>query len=261
MQNGLQQFTGGRIPFTWTIIAANILTFFLIVGVPGLGLIPFTAFRAEQWWLRPWTLFTWPLVGAEQPLSLLFSVGWLYLFGGSMERAWGTSLFARFFVATAVLSALTYALGAQLMGSAPLGLLLGLWPAMGATVVAWALVNQRETISFFFLPLPAWAVGLLGIATTWFYAGGALLGLFALSGCAAAYWYVVQGRYLKLGSKAKNAANSNTRFVDFDKEVKGAKPTSNPFTRAAEEKKRRERDKKLEEMFRRSGYDDDGNRS
>ncbi|MGC4044111.1 MAG: rhomboid family intramembrane serine protease [Armatimonas sp.] len=262
MQNGLQQFTGGRIPFTWTMIAINIATFFLIVGVPSLAIIPMAAFRPEQWWLRPWSLFTWSLLGAETPLSLIFSIGWMYLFGGSMERAWGTSVFARFFAATTALSALTYALGAYLIGSAPLGLLLGLFPAMGATVVAWALVNQRETISFFFLPLPAWAVGLLGIAITWYYAGGAIMGLFALSGCAAAYWYVVKGRSLRLGSKAKAAASGNTRFVDFDREVKGeVKPSNNPFTRAAEEKKRRERDKKLEEMFRRSGYDDDGNRS
>jgi membrane associated rhomboid family serine protease len=258
LQGGWQKFSGGSTPFTWTVIGASIVTFFLIAGVPNLPLLSWGVFRAEQWWLRPWTLLTWPLLAAESPLSLLFSIGWMYLFGGSMERAWGTSLYARFFALTAVLSALTYGLGALLVGATPMAMLLGLWPAMGATMVAWALLNKHETISFFLMPLPAWAIGLLGIALAWYHAGGALLGLFALSGCGAAYWYVLKGRNLRT---SKKKPTDNVRFVNFGQELREETNSKNPFTRAAEEKKKRERDKKLEEMFRRSGYDDDGNRS
>ena len=239
----------GPTPLTWTLIACNVLTFLLAAGARTLLPLPFFT---EGWWLRPWTLLTWPLQGEGDPIGLLFSVGWIYLFVGSMERAWGTPLYARFFAATTALAALTLWLGSLILQT---GAALGSpWAAVGPTVVAWALVNRQASISFFFIPLPAWAVAALGAVMAWFYAGGGVIGLFALSGCFAAYWYVTQGRNLRFGTIRRGEA-VHPRFVQFDRDSQPA--SANPLRRWLAARQKKTRDRKLEEMFRRSGFTDD----
>jgi hypothetical protein len=256
-----------EIPVTWVLIGMNVLTFFLaFLGMrTGLGetLLKTLAVTPDSH-LRPWTFLTWPLVAGTNIIGVALNSYFAFQFGGSLERSWGPKFFGGFIAATSTLTGLTLWLGMLLL-RAPL-IEFGLWLPLTTLVVAWAVINRRETVRFALLiAMPALWAAALGAALAFFHVsmngGHPLLGLFALSGCGTAYWYVIKGRDLLRGLGTKKNASANTRFIDFEKEVKGAKPSSNPFTRAAEEKKRRERDKKLEEMFRRSGYDDDGNRS
>jgi len=253
-----------EIPITWGLIGANVVTFFLaFLGMRagwGETLFRMLALTPESH-LRPWTFLTWPLVAGLDVFGLLINGYITFQFGGSLERSWGQKLFGGFMAATSLLTGLTLWLGMLLLRAPTIEF--SMWLPITAMVVAWATINRRETIRLAFLiPVPALWVAVIGVVFAFFHVSikgsHPLLGLFALSGCGAAYLWMIRDRWLK---PRKSAANSNTRFVDFDKEVKDAKPSSNPFTRAAEERKRRERDKKLEEMFRRSGYDDDGNRS
>jgi membrane associated rhomboid family serine protease len=139
------------IPATMTLIIANVVTFFLIAGLPDSGLGAWLGFATSNWPRYFWTLLTWPLVGTGHPLHLIFGIGWAYMFAGSLERSWGTRPFATFLVATAALTAFTMWLGSLLVEP---GVVAGLWVATGAAVVAWSVVNSREQSTSSFCPCP-----------------------------------------------------------------------------------------------------------
>jgi len=257
-------------PFTFGIMAAYVILFFTLLLTPP-GLASLLAFQTEAFPARFWTLFTWPLVCAGDPLSLIFALGWTYLFAGSMERSWGTRGFATFFVAVNVLTALVVWLGSLFLGP---GVLSGLWVATAPAVVAWSVVNAREVVSFFFLPIPGPFWGIIGAAIAFFYGGAAygkpLLGLLATAGCAAAYWYAKVGRYRypgfaagggsggggtgqRFGTRRGDDPVTAGRFRDFDREGSGGPRRG--FSLARWWRERQER-KRLEEIFRRSGFSD-----
>ena len=73
--------------------------------------------------------------------------------------------------------------------------LASVWVALAAPTVAWCTINSRESVSLYgLLTIPAPLMALLTVVLVWFEVGPPLLGLFALSGCAAAYAYVRYGR-------------------------------------------------------------------
>jgi membrane associated rhomboid family serine protease len=250
------------IPATMTLIIANVITFFLIAGLPVLRLGEWLGFATPHWPRYAWTLLTWPLVGIGHPLHLVFGIGWAYMFAGSLERSWGTRPFATFLVATAALTAFTMWLGSLLVGP---GAVAGLWAATGAAVVAWSVVNSREQVNFFFLPLPAPVVGALGAAIVWYEAGpinsNPLLGLFALSGCVAAYWYAKHGRYLYRGYTRSNSggrtvtspAGTTLRFRNFDREPSAPRRGGFSLMRWLESRRQR---RELDKLWKRSGFSD-----
>ncbi|HZO88359.1 MAG TPA: hypothetical protein VFB38_08465 [Chthonomonadaceae bacterium] len=186
-------FSASGCPATILLIALNIVTFFL-------GVIPQTqdrllnlVFFSSAWQERFWTLVTWPLIGPRHPLFLLFACIWAYWVCGSLERSWGTRTFVGFFLAVSALTALTTWAGAQLLGTQ--AALASVWVALAAPTVAWCTINSRESVSLYgLLTIPAPLMALLTVVLVWFEVGPPLLGLFALSGCAAAYAYVRYGR-------------------------------------------------------------------
>ena len=254
------------IPVTWALIGTNVLTFLLaFLGMrTGLGesLLRTLALGPESLPWRPWSLLTWPLVAESSIINLLFSSMWAFTMGGSLERSWGGRRYAAFFFVCAALTAMTLWAGMRLL-AAPI-FASGLWLALAAPTVAWCLINRRETILLsFVLPVPAPVLAWLTVGLTFFFissqGGHPLLGLFAVSGCAAAYLYVRNGVSLTLARRSGEGRPAGDRFADFDREGKGA-ASRNPLTKLAEERRRKERDKKLAEMFRRSGYDDGGDK-
>ncbi len=262
-------FLKGGIPVTLFLLIANVATFFLLLALPRTGLGQYLIFDTRLWPQYFWTFLTWPLVGEANPLGLLFSLGWFYTMGASLERSWGSRVFANCVAITSVLTALTVWIGSYVVG---MGFLNGLWVLSGAATVAWALINKREVFNFWGLPLPAPALILLGCAVSWYEGGAAyrnpLMGLFALSGCAAAWWYVTHGRYgnypgfaVSRGQRRPGSGNGgkpNLRFQDFEREPREAPGSTRgrrPFSVARWWRERQEK-KRLEAMFRRSGYTD-----
>lgn len=98
---------------------------------------------------------------------------------------------------------------------------------------------------------------------TWYYGGGKLSGLFLLPVCAAMYWYATQGRYSSTGYRA-----STSRY-DFDETPAFSGKPSNRQSLDESGPQRfnvvrwwrdRQEKKRLEEIFRRSGFTDDDER-
>lgn len=258
-----QFFLRGGTPVTLGLIIANVITFFLLASGVGASLVRLLAFSSGEWPRLFWTPVTWPLVGAGDPISLLFSLGWFYTFGSSLERSWGARVYGLFVVAMAVITALGVWIGGLIPGVGG-AVIAGLWTLGGVLTVAWALTNRSETINFWGLPLPPPALILLGCAIVWYDAGARLIGLFALAGCAAAWWYVTQGRsssYLDGGwgsGRRRSAAPPNLRFRDFGSETRetvDGSPARRGWSPARWWRERQER-RRLEAMFRRSGYTD-----
>lgn len=265
-------FFGGGFPASISLVVVTVLSFFVFaIGqgtVTPLGNA--LAFDSDTFPMFAWTLVTWPLVNAEF-VGTLFSAIALWMFCGSLERAWGTKTFLTFFFGLAAFTAATYWVGGLLLGRA-VGLA-GMYFALGAPVVAWCAINRRETVLLYFFPVPAMLVAAITVVALWYQAGPArgvpLLGLFVLPSCALAYWFTTNAKYrfadngaarlrrvpsVARGSRdgGGSTASGSPRFRDFDRE--NIAPPSfwrNPLKWW---KDRQER-KRLERIFRNSGYD------
>lgn len=261
-------FLRGGIPITIGLIIVNVVTFILAHTGSGPFLQQYVAFSTFSWPRLFWTFLTWPLLGAGDPLGLVFSLGWIYMFGGSLERSWGTRVYGICAVTAAAIVSISMWLG-SFVPAVGAGYLYGPWVLGGVMAVAWALTNRSEVVSFFWLPLPAPALIALGCAITWYNAGMRLQGVFALSGCAAAWWYVNHGRYgnypggfstSRGGQRRPGSGNDkpNLRFQNFEPETRdgsGRRGARRSFSLARWWRERQEK-KRLEAMFRRSGYTD-----
>ncbi len=250
-----RQFILSGIPATWTLVGLTVVLWFASVILPGTGLFRLLAFDSSRWpFPYPWTIATWPIVGGGHPLFLLFALLWTYSMCGSLERSWGTRTFSLFFLATNALTALTYLLGGALF-HLPV-MLAGLWTGVAAPTVAWCLLNRRESVVLWgLLPIPALWLAWLEVAIVWFEHGAPILGLFALSGCAAAYWYVTQGRNGDSSFGYRNDSRSAFRSP-FSGGASGPRESnSTGFSLTRYLRDRREK-RRLEDLFRRSGYDD-----
>lgn len=186
-------------PVTMFLIAINVVSFFTINTLQTNDpFLRWAIFRTALWPEQFWTAVTWPLVGATSPLCLLFACLWTFWICGSLERSWGLRTFTAFFFAMAAITALMTWIGASLLRETTE--LAGLYIAIGAPTVAWCAINPRESVNFWgFITIPAPWLAWLTIVLVWYYVGPPIIGLFALSGCAAAFWYARYGRYAYRG--------------------------------------------------------------
>jgi membrane associated rhomboid family serine protease len=182
----------GDCPVTWALIGANVLTFltsFLGFG----GVWNSLVFTSGGFPSAPWTALTYPLVAGGQILWLLLGGYIFWLFGGSLERAWGRRDYLVFLALVAAAPAVAVWLGSAVAGRVVV--LDGLWLPLAAATVAWATINPAERMLLYFvIPIEARWLGVLVVVLVVF-SYPFPLGLFALAGCAAAWWYVRQGRY------------------------------------------------------------------
>lgn len=251
----LPRLSSRDTPFSLILIGANVLTFLLMYFFPAGWLIRGLSLSPESLHF-PWTWMTWPLLGLMNPFSLLCICLWMWMIGASLERSWGTQRLVTFFLATALVTSLTVLPFLVLSSS---GLYAGLGLAIAPLTVAWCWINRQQTILFSYIfPVPALAIAAITVGMTFFGTAQALgvpwAGFLGLSGSAAAWWWVRGGREWFGARFGRKKHTPNLRFADLDKDVRGAKPSKNPFKKAQEEKIRQERDKKIAEMFRNSGY-------
>ena len=186
----------GDCPVTWAVLGANVLTF-AVAFVGGSGLLSL-AFYAPEFLQRPWTAFTYPLLGVGGIFWLLLGGYVLWLFGGSLERAWGWRGYTVFLLAVSGSSAAALWLAGELLGRG--AALAGFGMPLAAVTVAWAAINPYERVLLYFaLPVEARWLGILA-AVFVVISQPFPLGVFALAGCGVAWWYVRQGRYLSIRS-------------------------------------------------------------
>ena len=183
----------GSCPITWFVIGANAVTF-IIAFVGGGTLWASLVFHASAIMEAPWSILTYPLIGAGGILWVLLGGYMMWLFGGSLERVWGAADYFRFLLLVTAATALGLWAGAAVLRQP--ASLAGLGLPLAAATVAWAAINPSERLLLYFvLPIEARWLG-IGVAVLVFFSFPFPLGLFALAGCAAAVWYVRSGRYL-----------------------------------------------------------------
>lgn len=240
------------------LIAFNVATFLIgFATLHAASPLRWLVFTNLTWPAYFWTVLTWPLVAPLDLLGLLFGGLWAYWMGGSLERSWGTRPFLLFLAATSALTALTLWVGGMLLGRVVIAQ--GLWLAIAAPTIAWCVLNAREVIRFYaVIPVTAPLLAWLTVAFTWFQISMSgrhpLLGLFALSGCAAAYWYARHGRYALGGygrPRRPSGSEPPLRFRDFDREP--AAPRGGGLKRWLDDRRQR---RELEKLLRRSGFSD-----
>ena len=248
------QFQASGTPVTYIIIAGNVLTFLASFVGMGSGFSPmFLAASALTFPMLPITAVTWPLVSTTDPIGLFFGVMWALWVCGSLERSWGSQVFAWFVVALSAITTLAcWGLGALL--HAPFGLA-GLWMGLAAPTVAWCYINRREKVSIYFIfKIPAPWLGAITVASFVYQiavtGGSPIMGIAGLVSPGLAYWYASGARFT-LGK-----ARSKSRFDGFENEVRDAEP-GNPITRLLDGIRRKQRDAKIKKMFKNSGLGDD----
>ena len=186
-----------RIPLTKILIISNIITFVLLALFKVAAIPYFLGFYSESFIMMPWTILSYPFVGACcGVISLLFSAYWLWWAGGSLERSWGTRTFGFYFFTMCAISALGLYLGSMVTG-VPTNVL-GLWLPIAGITVSFAMLNPEQQILFMFIiPLKLKYLAILDVAMVLISYGRItpLLGVIALAGCAYAYWYVRPGRF------------------------------------------------------------------
>jgi membrane associated rhomboid family serine protease len=142
----------------------------------------------------PWTLVTFPLVNSDL-LNLLFSVLWLWMAGGSLERSWGSITYGFFVLLVILVTGIAMAFVGRIL-TIPFTVE-GLWlPLVGITWAWAALYPDREILFFGIIPLKAIWLAWIDIALTFFSFlkvhpyFGPLVGLASLSGIAVVYLFI-----------------------------------------------------------------------
>ncbi len=162
---------GGRVPaavgglISTTVVAS-------LLGALGRGyglidavvLVPGRVSQGEVWRLVTWVFFE------TSPLSLLFGALTLFWFGRDLCYAWGPRRFLATFFGISLATALVTSLLALLVLPALLvQAWTGLWAALLAMIVAWAMIfPERQMLFMMALPIT-------GRTLLWVTVGGSLL--------------------------------------------------------------------------------------
>jgi membrane associated rhomboid family serine protease len=183
-----------KIPLAKIIILCNAVTFLAIALFKLDAISVLLSFSTPLLPAMPWTALTYPLVWATpDAVGLLFSGYWLWVAGGSLERAWGTVAFGIYFFLMCAISALALYAGTIITGI-PVELI-NLWLPIAGVTVAFGMMNPEQQILFFFvIPLKLKYLALLDVVIVLVQYGqiNLLLGVLALAGCAFSYLYVVR---------------------------------------------------------------------
>ncbi|MCL6519329.1 MAG: rhomboid family intramembrane serine protease [Armatimonadetes bacterium] len=238
------------IPVTKSVIIANIITFLGMVLFRMRIIEEYFVFTTSQLFAKPWTVVTYPLVGIFGGIIyMLFAIYWLWLAGGSLERSWGSRTYAAFFFITSALTAFGLYVGSMLIGTSTSAA--GLWLPIAAVTVAWAMLNPEQQILFmFFIPLRLKWVALISVGIVFIEYGSRnlILGVFALAGCGAAYWYAKSGTAFHFGTSRRRVQDNIIRIRPRYSRSR----TFNPLKWYKEYRQR----KRLEDLFKRSGMGD-----
>jgi len=193
-----------------SIIAANVVVFLLQAVVPGItstfGLKP----AAVSWQLHVWQLVTYMFLHAGL-FHILFNMLALWMFGGELERLWGTRYFLKFYFVTGIgAGALTVVVSLLWLEQLQYATIIGASGAIYGLLLAYALYFPNRVIYYIVFPIQAkyfvMIVGAIafyssmtesgGVANVT-HLGGLLVGYLFLKGARLHPWSEVKYRYLK----------------------------------------------------------------
>jgi membrane associated rhomboid family serine protease len=166
---------GGMPPATLVLLIANVALFLLgsLVGVDAFG--PLALWPLGSYF-EPFQVVTYAFLHGSFA-HLFFNMFALYMFGGPLERLWGTPKFVSFYFASVLAAA-----AAQLAVTAASG---SEYPTVGASggvfglLLGFALMFPRERLAIYgILPMPAWLlVTLYGLLELYLGVTGTLPGV------------------------------------------------------------------------------------
>ena len=143
------------LPVTTALIAANVAMFLLEQIAPGLifglALWPLGTGQAGGPDFAPWQLVSYSFLHGSV-LHIAFNMFALYMFGGMVERVFGTRRYLMYYFACVVSAALTQLVFAALSG--------GVYPTVGASggvfglLLAYALYFPNNRVMLLFPPIP-----------------------------------------------------------------------------------------------------------
>jgi membrane associated rhomboid family serine protease len=134
---------------TGLLIAANFAVFLLLLAAPGL-VTPFALWPIGAGFL-PWQLVTYAFLHGSL-MHIGFNMFALYMFGGAIERVFGTRRYIAYYFVCVVSAALAQLLTAALSGA--------VYPTVGASggvfglLLAYAMYFPHNRIMLIFPPIP-----------------------------------------------------------------------------------------------------------
>ncbi|HID74645.1 MAG TPA: rhomboid family intramembrane serine protease [Planctomycetaceae bacterium] len=139
----------------------NLISYWMAVHVPGAkGSFPSTLFSPWLWW----QFLTYGFAHAPSPGHILGNMLVLFFLGRDVEARYGPREFLRFYLVTVVVSALVWAVTAELIRdpAARAANLVGASGAVTGVVILFALnFPHRTVLLMFVIPIPAWLLGVL----------------------------------------------------------------------------------------------------
>jgi membrane associated rhomboid family serine protease len=193
-----------------SIIAANVVVFLLQAVVPGITSIFGLKPAAVYGQLHVWQLATYMFLHAGL-FHILFNMLALWMFGGELERLWGTRYFLKFYFVTGIgAGALTVVVSLLWLEQLQYATIIGASGAIYGLLLAYALYFPNRTIYYIVFPIQAkyfvMIVGAIafyssmtesgGVANVT-HLGGLLVGYLFLKGARLHPWSEVKYRYLK----------------------------------------------------------------
>ena len=134
---------------TGLLIAANFAVFLVLLAAPGL-VTPFALWPIGAGFL-PWQLVTYAFLHGSL-MHIAFNMFALYMFGGAIERVFGTRRYIAYYFVCVVSAALAQLLTAALSGA--------VYPTVGASggvfglLLAYAMYFPHNRIMLIFPPIP-----------------------------------------------------------------------------------------------------------
>lgn len=148
-------------PITQALILTNVIVFFTasVGGGFNIGALVLWPIGPE---FRPWQMLTYAFLHGSLT-HLLFNMFGLYMFGGDIERVWGSPRFLKYYLICALSGALAQLVFSALTGAgAPM---VGASGAIFGLLIAFAMIYPNRMIMPLFPPIPMRApvfVGLYG---------------------------------------------------------------------------------------------------
>lgn len=120
----------------------------------------------SDWWRHPWEAFrllTYGFLHSPDAIQhILFNMFGLWMFGRDVEFRYGRRQFLAFYLAAIIFAGIVWSLAGGLSG--PRQLLLGASGGTTAVIILFCLTFPHRTLLLhFFIPVPAWVVGIIVI--------------------------------------------------------------------------------------------------
>jgi membrane associated rhomboid family serine protease len=158
-----------NLSMTTKLIAVTVLVYLADIFFGGVthSVIRFLSLEAG-WWVQPWKVYELLTYGfAHDPLDpqhILFNMIGFFFFSRPIEERWGGKGLLRFYLAAIVFCGLIWSARHFFLEGQPLMQCVGASGGVTAVIILFCLQNPRATIFLMFVPMPAWAAGLIIVA-------------------------------------------------------------------------------------------------